>query len=312
VSGNAAGTLYSGPVDLTATAMVKARAVTGIPGSGTEVWSALTSAQFIVGTAASSANLVVSEMCFNPPALENWEFIELTNISAGPIDLTGVQFSAGIAYAFVPGTVLPAGERLVLAADSVAFTSKFPAVTLAGVYTGRLDNSGEEIALTSVSGGDIQRFSYNDKLPWPSTADGTGHSMVLVAPETAPDHANPLNWRASVLPGGSPGGSDALPFAGSPGADSDGDGFSDLYNYTFPGASPLASLAGGQVQLTLRAGADAARVIVESSPDLGTWTSLPVSALQSVSVPSGGTVTETWITPPGMERTFLRARVIPR
>jgi len=304
-TGNIRGTLYAGPLTLTQTSAVKARAR-----NGTE-WSALTEAQFIVGTAAGAASLVISEICYNPPAAEDWEFIELQNITAGPIDLTSVQFTAGIAFTFAPGTVLGAGQRLVLASNPAVFAAKFPGVTVHGAYTGRLDNAGEQIALTDALGADIRRFVYGDDYPWPNAADGNGHSMVLIAPHTNPDHSLPENWRASVLPDGNPGGSDALPFAGNPHADSDGDGYTDLFAYAM--ADPLAVLLPGDfaVNFTLRAGADAARVIIETSTNLGAWTPAPAEIL-AVSAPAGGVVNVICTPAPGEPRTFVRARVTVR
>jgi hypothetical protein len=311
VTGNSAGTAYSGPLVLTQTGVVKARAVTGTPGSGTEIWSALTEAQFIVGTPAGAASLAITEVCYNPPSAEAWEFIELQNISAGTIDLTDVQFSAGISYGFAPGTVLAAGQRLVLASDAPAFAARFPGITLHGVYTGKLDNSGEELALSDSLGSDIRRFTYNDKHPWPVAADGNGHSLTLIAPATNPDHALPENWRASGSAGGSPGSGDAVPFAGNPDADSNGNGYSDLFEYAM--ASPFAEISPGTfaVQFNLRAGADDAHVIIETSGTLAAWTPAATETL-AVSAPAAGIFTVSWTSPPGGQRTFVRARVLPR
>ncbi len=304
-TGNVAGTAYSGPVTLTQTGVIKARAR-----NGTE-WSALTEAQFIVGTAASAANLVISEICYNPPFAEGWEFIELQNISAGVVELTGVEFTAGIGYGFAPGTVLAAGARLVLARDAAAFAAQFPGATLHGVYTGSLDNSGEQIALSDALGADIKRFVYGDDHPWPNAADGNGHSMVLIAPQMNPDHSLPENWRASVLPGGNPGSGDAIAFAGNVSGDSDGNGYSDLFEYAV--AQPSALLAPGDFSagFLLHAGADDARVIIETGTNLSAWTPAPPEIL-TVSAPAEGVITVTCTPAPGAPRTFVRARVVPR
>jgi len=309
-TGAIAGTLYPGQVVLSSTVTVKARAVSGVIGSGTEVWSPLTEAQFIVGTPASAANLVVSELCYNPPLAGAWEFIELQNISAGPIDLTNVQFAAGITYAFDPGTVLPAGGRLVLVRDEAAFAAQFPGITPHGVFTGGLDNSGEPIALTDANGEDIKRFTYSDDHPWPNAADGNGHSMVLIAPATNPDHTLPESWRASVLPGGNPGSSDALPPPANPNVDSNGNGYSDLFEYAL--AEPYILPQPGEVQVYLQAGADSARVIVEGSTNLAGWAPLSAAEMTASSAPSGGILTQTWRLPAGLDRAYLRARVVPR
>lgn len=311
VTGAAAGALYTGPVRLAATGRVKARAVTGLPGSGAEVWSALTDAQFIVGTAASAANLVISEVCYNPPSAEGWEFIELMNISSGPIDLTGVAFTGGIEFTFPAGSLLGAGGRLVLVGDAVAFAAKFPSVTAAGVYLNKLDNSGEELALVAANGTDVRRFTFNDHAPWPRSADGGGFSLTLIAPETNPDHAIPLNWRSSVAPNGTPGTGDAWPFGGDPSADSDGDGLSNLYEYAMgdPAIGSAELVGSGLVAFRMGAGADLARVIVEESLDLDHWTALPATSLVDVSAPESGITVQTWQATSGSVRKFVRARV---
>lgn len=102
-----------------------------------------------------------------------------------------------------------------------------------------------------------------------------------------------------------------MPFTGSAEGDRNGDGLNDLVNYAFaaPFAVP-AVLPDGRaaVEFLRMAGADAARVVVESSPDMVHWTPLSPEQLAGVSRPSGGTVTETWTTPPGCPRCYLRAR----
>ncbi|NIP95975.1 MAG: hypothetical protein GWO24_22075, partial [Akkermansiaceae bacterium] len=54
-----------------------------------------------------------------------------------------------------------------------------------------------------------------------------------MAPGSDPDHGDPLNWRASVAAGGSPGESDAIEFTGDPDGDDNGDGLSNFMNYAF-------------------------------------------------------------------------------
>ena len=208
---------------LTRTGPVMARAFNG------GEWSALTEASFIVGTPASSANLVVSEIYYNPPgSLEDTEFIELMNTSqTDTIDLTNVTLT-GVTYAFPEGFTLAPLERVVVVKDQGAFATAYNTAGM-NIAPGdfgstNLANGGEEIAVIAEDGvTDIQRFTYNDKAPWPESADGPGFSLVLIAPQTNPDHTVPGNWRASAATGGNPGASDAMDFSGDPSADGDGD-----------------------------------------------------------------------------------------
>ncbi len=278
-TGAAAGTLYSGPVTLGATGVVKARALNG------GEWSALTEATFIVGTAASAANLAVTELNYNP-APGDEEFIELMNISAGIIDLTGVHFD-GITFTFADGTLLNPGERICLARDVALFTTRYGAgPRVVGPYAGSLDNTGEEIAVLAASNADIVRFNYNDKAPWPVAADGAGRSLVLRQPAASQNLSDGSNWRSSTATGGNPGSGDTVAFSGAPLADADADGFVRLFEYVLAGddsvtgdvAAPvvavetltISGIAGQYLTITARtrAAADDATLSGEFSTNL--------------------------------------------
>ena len=254
-------------ITLTATGTVVAR----VYNSATQVWSGLAFADFIVGTPASSANLVITEINYNPlfgtpgtlPPGENeqvYEFIELMNVSAGPIDLTDVAFTNGVTYTFPDGRILAAGERIVVARNPVAFESRYPDALYPGLssktvgpWIGALDSGGEPIQLVNYAGADIANFLYDDGLPWPSGPDGSGPTLVFTTsnPTTA-DKSNGYNWAAHGLLHGNPGGPDVTGYAawaaanGASGnglGDGDGDGVSDLMEYFLGGTlgSPSAS-----------------------------------------------------------------------
>ena len=81
---------------------------------------------------------------------------------------------------------------------------------VAGEYSGQLDNGGERIQLVDSYGGIILEFTYDDEAPWPTQADGQGRSLEVVDP--GGNYNDPANWRASAVPGGTPGlASDVLP-----------------------------------------------------------------------------------------------------
>lgn len=228
---------------LTQTGPVMARALNGGD------WSALTKASFIVGTPASSANLVVSEIFYNPPgSLEDTEYVELMNSSSSEaIDLTGVTLT-GITYAFPEGFTLAPLQRVVIVKNPTAFAAAYNTAGM-NIAPGdfgstSLANGGEEIAVISQDGAtDIQRFTYNDKAPWPESADGPGFSLVLIAPETNPDHRIARNWRASTTAGGSPGTTDATSFSGDPDADSDSDGIVAFLEHALATSDSVSSAA---------------------------------------------------------------------
>jgi hypothetical protein len=304
VSGHPVGTLCSGTVALAATGTVKARALAG------GEWSALTAATFRVGTAASAANLVVSELHYHPP-LAGEEYIELVNSGAETIDLTGVRLE-GISFAFPDATLLAPGERLVVVRDLAAFRARYgEGPRVAGTYTGALDNLGEEIAVVGADGVDIVRFRYHDQAPWPEAPDGLGRSLVLRA--AGLDPADPANWRSSTAEGGNPGGVDSLPpFGGEPLADADHDGAAALLEHAVgsddldPASRPRPraaieslTVAGTDdtfftITTAVRTGADDLELSAEWSPDLVTWQAAVL--LGEVIAPDGSS-TRRWRAP---------------
>ena len=237
--------VYNQPVELNSSGLVNAR----ILENGT--WSALNSAGFIVGTPASTNNLVISELHYNPSGPEeSGEFIELMNISSQPVQLAGVRFSAGLTYTFPPASELGEGSRMVLS----------PAE-----YHGNLDNGGEQITLLDATGSTIESFSYNDRAPWPGAPDGQGPSLVRIAPREKLDPDLPSSWRSSSRAGGNPGSSDATTFAGG-----------DIIAYAMgPDASLNTGIEDGQLSLDYSRNISADDIIytIEVSTDLVTWES---------------------------------------
>ncbi|RPJ35407.1 MAG: lamin tail domain-containing protein, partial [Planctomycetaceae bacterium] len=181
---------YAGPVVLTQSAVVKARALNG------STWSALNEAIFAVGPVAES--LRVSEIMYHPadtgnPNDPNTEFIELTNAANQSINLNLVRFIDGIDYTF-PSFELPAGGYCLVVKDLVAFQARYGTkLPVVGEYTGSLDNGGERIELAEAAGQVIQSFAYDDS--WFKNTDGQGYSLTVRDPRTT--DASSLNDKAT-------------------------------------------------------------------------------------------------------------------
>ena len=149
------------------------------------------------------------------------EFIELYNISAEVVDLTGWQFTDGIDFNFPPDTNLAPGQYLVVAADVSVFGAVHPTVTnVIGGWSGKLSNSSEKIVLTDGAGMQVDEVRYADEgdwaerfldppdhnergWDWSNAHDGDGKSLELINPLMPNEHGR--NWTASASPGGSPG-----------------------------------------------------------------------------------------------------------
>src|SRR5206468_2254024 len=110
--------------------------------------------------------LAVTEIMYHPPAAafpgDEYEFLELKNTGTNTLDLSGLQFTDGLTFAFTNGTRLAPGAFFVLARNTNAFALKYPGVTVNGIYSGRLDNGGERLTLTHLLGTNAFSFSYNN------------------------------------------------------------------------------------------------------------------------------------------------------
>ena len=199
---------YTGPITLTDTVTVKARAFDGFE------WSALNEAVFSVG----SSTLVITELHYHPsnPTVEeeaagfddenDFEFIELLNAGTASFDLVGVRFVDGIEFDFTEAaqTLLAPGRSVLLVKDVEAFEARYGSdLTIAGQYDGRLSNSGETIKLVDAADQTLAEFTYGTVAPWPDSPDGAGPSLELA--NVMADPTLPESWQASDVAGGSPG-----------------------------------------------------------------------------------------------------------
>jgi hypothetical protein len=243
-------------VSLTSTTTVTAR----VYDSATGTWSALTQAEYLVGALASASNLVISKLHYNPPGPSDaTQFVEVMNIGATTIDLTNVKFLLGLKFTFPDAFTLAPGARALIVRNLAAFTAMYPdvATPIAGVFEDgtSLDKGGEQLQLVDASNNIIRDFVYDNNPPWPELPDGDGPAMVLIRPETNPDHGTAANWRASAFHGGSPGTGDGATYAGWAQAqgiadllgtgDDDGDGLRNLAEYGL-GTNPKIPGVGNQ------------------------------------------------------------------
>ena len=214
--------VFSDPLNLDSTLHVKARLFTG------SEWSALTEAMFSLHP-ADATSVVISEIMFHPAEPtsgeitagftddDDFEFVELTNISDGRISLADVSFAEGdpVTFNFSDGSILnlDAGDQVLVVRNQAAFEFRHGTQVsdrIAGEYGGRLSNAGEPLTLLDSQGNAIKAFQYDDSPPWPITSDGLGFSLTLMNPNGNPEHSDPSNWRGSGTPGGTPGTNDPV------------------------------------------------------------------------------------------------------
>ncbi len=219
-------------IQLDRTTTLRARALDG------DEWSALREVTFRYNIVpADATNLHVAEVHYHPSDptdrervagfsdADDFEFIELVNVSDSAVDLAQVRLATALVDGNVEGvefdfartdiTELAPHARVVIVEDLAAFAVRYGQVVgVAGQWTGGLSNSAETISL-EVSGALIQQFKYSDR--WQPTTDGGGYSLQAID-ESSTDlelWQLAVGWRASPQPGGTPGrGPDPTVIAG--------------------------------------------------------------------------------------------------
>jgi len=168
-------------------------------------------------TAARVGPLVITEVNYNPSApsaaalaihptltSDDLELIEVFNPTASAVDLTDWRIRGGVDYDFTSGTTLDAGQSLVVVSfnpDDVGNVSRRDAlgahyelessVRLVGGYQGQLSDRGERLQLQRPGTAPAEDLAavprlwedevlYDDLAPWPTEADGSGHSLQRI------------------------------------------------------------------------------------------------------------------------------------
>jgi PKD repeat protein len=164
--------------------------------------------QAVPASAATSGGMVISELNYHSGSdLDTDDFLELTNTSGAPLDISGWSFTAGVTAVFAAGTVVPANGYFVVAKDAAQFQTTYGFAPNA-VYGGNLSNGGEAVTLVDAALNVVDTVTYADVAPWPSTPDGTGPTLELR--DLTLDNTQPDSWGASLAAGGTPGAKNSL------------------------------------------------------------------------------------------------------
>ena len=173
--------------------------------------------------------VVINEIMYNPDwpdsgpfTNEQYEYIELHNISGNSVSVRGWKFTDGIDFSFPEdvSVTVPAGGYLIVAREPQAFALRYPSVDVEkifGPYDGQLSNAGESIELGMPNGNTddsgepyyirFDRVNYSDgshpeNCPggkvdlWPTEADGDGLSLHRIITDNYGN--DPDNWAAMI------------------------------------------------------------------------------------------------------------------
>jgi len=177
---------------------------------------ALLTLLFSVSATRAAFGIVISEIHYNPAGPEeSLEFVEVSNETSTPEDISGWYFTDGITYEFRPGTILEGGESIVVCADVAELRRVYGINNAVGNFVGRLENNGERLTLANQVGIEISSLRFRDEGKWPVGADGSGHTLTLR--DWGLDPSEPESWKQSRRLGGSPGGPEGEGGGGDPG-----------------------------------------------------------------------------------------------
>ncbi len=158
------------------------------------------------GPSSRRSGLTISEIMYHPESRadgRDLEFIEIFNSHTLFADLSEFRLSGAVEYTFPQGTTVPAGGLLVVARVPADMELIYGLTNVFGPYSRALNNGNETVRLLSRIGAVLVEVPYDSRPPWPVSADGAGHSLVLTHPSYG--EGSVQAWGASSWKGGSPG-----------------------------------------------------------------------------------------------------------
>lgn len=152
-----------------------------------------------LGPSVLDADVHINEILYRAPDdLEKLEYVELWNAGSEAVNLSGWSFSKGIEFDFPNGTVFEPLSFLVIAKNAWLFEKIYERQP-DFEYRKSLNDKGERLSLNDASGTLVESVKYNDKAPWPMSADGGSASLERLSIAGSADSAN--NWAPSNLSG---------------------------------------------------------------------------------------------------------------
>jgi len=134
------------------------------------------------------------------------DWIELYNPQSTDQDVSGwiVKDENDLHTFLIPtGSTIPSKGFWVASEDTVSFRQVYQRVEN---YSGNIPfgfGGKDQVRLYTPGGQLVDSVAYDNNVPWPADADGSGYTIVLLDPTL--NHTMPANWNRSIQFGGSPG-----------------------------------------------------------------------------------------------------------
>jgi len=169
-----------------------------------------------LGPCSRKTALVISEIMYHPrPVIgltNRLQFIEIYNSNPWDEDIGLFFIDGDISYTFPTNTVLGAKSFVVVARDPDYLKAVYGITNVVGPWlnpsTNGLSIDQGLVRLRNAQGAVLLSIEYSDAPPWPVSADGSGHSIVLVRPSYGENDYRA--WGQSDVIGGSPGRDDPV------------------------------------------------------------------------------------------------------
>ncbi|MEM7233758.1 MAG: lamin tail domain-containing protein, partial [Planctomycetota bacterium] len=137
------------------------------------------------GSLAAPGGVVINEILYRAPDDLSVEFIELYNSGADSVDLSGWKLTNAVKFEFPKGTTIAADSYLVVTSDATLFAEFYPDAKAIGTYKGSLGNGGDSLILFNRLGQPVDFLTYDDRAPWPLSADGSSASLERICPSAS-------------------------------------------------------------------------------------------------------------------------------
>ena len=207
--------------DPSSSSVIEPGSSTDAPISSSSVLTESSSATSLVSSSSNPEDIIsnpdatymgVSEIMYNAPDGSALEWIEVY-IKSGPevsdMQLSNLRLDGAVSFAF-PSGKLSKGEYVIVTNDVDLFKKTYPTASCK-VYgpwdkdskTGtvaKLVNEGDVVDVKISGEGDVSA-AFSNQPPWPSLANGKGHSLVY---RGSGNEASPSSWGASAVEKGNP------------------------------------------------------------------------------------------------------------